>query len=312
MDRLTAMKVFVAVADAESFVEAARRLGMSPPAATRALRLLEDRIGARLLQRTTRVVRLTQAGARFLADCRRILAEIDDAEASAAGSHAEPVGRLAITAPVMFGRLHMAPIVLEFLQRHPAIDVRLLLVDRVVDLIDEGFDVAVRIAQLPDSSLSAVRVGTVRRIVCASPHYLERHGTPRRPADIARHAVVTFGAAEQQQDWAFRSGARSERVQPRARLVVNAADVAVGAAVAGWGLTRVLSYQAASELRAGRLVEVLADYQPAPLPIHLVHAGGRRISARARAFVDFAGDSFRRTPLAIDHGTATQSLSAKT
>jgi DNA-binding transcriptional LysR family regulator len=297
MDRLAAMKVFVAVAEAESFAMAAHRLGISPPQATRALRLLEERIGTRLLQRTTRVVRLSQAGERFLADCRRILTEVDEAEASAAGSHADPVGVLAITAPVMFGRLHVAPVVLDFLERHPAIDVRLLLVDRVVDLIDEGFDVAVRIAHLPDSSLAAVRVGAVRRVVCASPAYLERHGVPRHPADITRHTVVTFGAAEQSQDWAFRLGARTERVQPRSRLIVNAADVAVAAAIAGRGLTRVLTYQASGEVRAGRLVKVLTDFEPAPLPIHLVHAGGRRVSARARAFVDFAVDRLRRTAL---------------
>ena len=187
------MRVFVAVAEAQGFAAAARRLALSPPAVTRAVSALEERIGARLLHRTTRLVRLTEAGQRFLADAKRILGEIDEAEASAAGAYAAPRGQIAVTAPVMFGRMHVAPIVLDFLERHPQVSVRLVLLDRIADLMEEGFDVAVRIAHLPDSSLTALKVGAVRRVVCASPEYLERHGTPQTPADLCtvrRHRDV--------------------------------------------------------------------------------------------------------------------------
>ena len=193
MDRLDSMRVFVAVAEQQGFAAAARRLGLSAPSVTRAVAALEERIGGPLLQRTTRALRLTEAGARYLADCKRILAEIDDAEASAAGSHRDPKGQLGITAPVMFGRMHVAPLLLDFLDRHPLVTARLLLLDRVVDLLEEGLDVALRIAHLPDSALHAVRVGAVRRVVCAAPGYLRRNGVPERPADLASHSAITFG-----------------------------------------------------------------------------------------------------------------------
>jgi DNA-binding transcriptional LysR family regulator len=296
MDRLDEMRVFLAVADAGGFAMAARRLGISPPAATRAVASLEERIGARLLHRTTRIVRRTEAGDRFLADCRRILGEIDDAEAAAAGSHAEPRGRIAVTAPASFGRLHVAPVVLAFLIRHPEVAARLMLVDRVVDLIEEGLDVAVRIAHLADSSLSASRVGAVRRIVCASPTYLAARGVPRRPADLVRFEAIAFSQAGALPGWSFAAGARTEMVNPPTPLIVNSAEVAVAAAVAGQGLTRVLSYQAAAELQAGRLEIVLAEFEPPPIPVHVVHAEGRRAAARVRAFVDFAVERLRADP----------------
>jgi DNA-binding transcriptional LysR family regulator len=291
MDRLDAMRVFVAVAEEDGFASAARRLGMSPPAVTRAVSALEDRIGTRLLERTTRLVRLTEAGTRFFDDCKRILGEIDEAEASAAGSHTEPRGQIAVTAPVMFGRIHVAPVLFDFLTRYPHVTVRTLLVDRVVDLMEEGLDVAVRIAHLPDSSLSAVRVGAVRRVVCASPRYLRSRGTPRTPTEVAQHDAVLFSQATAAEDWLFASQTRA--VRPRAQLVVNTADVAIAAAVAGHGLTRVLSYQIAPELKAGRLKIVLAEFEPPPLPIHIVHIAGRRASARVRALVDFMVERFR-------------------
>src|SRR5262245_52967647 len=190
MDRLDAMRVFIAVAEAQGFAAAARRLAMSPPAVTRAVAALEERLGARLLHRTTRMVRLTEAGTRFLADCRRILGEIEGAEASAAGAYASPRGQLTLTAPVMFGRMHVAPLVLDFLARHRDVSIRLVMLDRIADLMEEGIDVAVRIAHLPDSALTALRVGAVRRVVCASPAYLKAHGTPEAPADPARFAAL--------------------------------------------------------------------------------------------------------------------------
>jgi DNA-binding transcriptional LysR family regulator len=289
MDRVDAMRVFVAVAEHRGFSAAGRRLRLSPPAITRAIAALERRLGARLLHRTTRIVRLTEAGGRFLADCHRILAELEEAEASAAGSHREPRGLISITAPAMFGRVHVAPIVLAFLARYPRIQARTLLLDRVVDLYEEGLDVAVRIAHLPDSGLAAVRVGSIRRVVCAAPDYLARHGTPRTPADLAKHDLIAFSADQPPTPWSFSTA----RIQPTARLTVNSAEVAVAAAVAGRGLTRVLSYQIAPELRARKLRIVLADLEQPALPIHLVHREGRNASARVRAFVDFAAARLR-------------------
>jgi DNA-binding transcriptional LysR family regulator len=284
------MRVFVAVAEAQGFAPAARRVGMSPPAVTRAIAALEERIGTRLLHRTTRIVRLTEAGSRFLADCKRILGELEEAEASAAGSHAEPRGLLAVTAPVMFGRMFVAPLVLDFLARHPRVTARTLFLDRVADLIDEGLDVAVRIAHLPDSSLRAVRVGSVRRVVCASPGYLAARGAPRTPADLSQLDAIAFSLGASPEEWSFASG---ETVSPPARLTVNSNDVAIAAAVAGRGVTRVLSYQIAPELRAGKLEVVLADFEPPPIPISVVHAEARRAAAKVRAFVDFAVERLR-------------------
>lgn len=296
MDRLDSMRIFVAVAEAGGFAPAARRLALSPPAVTRAVAAVEERIGARLLHRTTRVVRLTEAGTRFLEDCRRILAEVDEAEAAAAGLHAEPRGPVAVTAPVLFGRLHVAPVLFEVAGRYPGLVVRSFFIDRIVHLAEEGYDVAVRIAELPDSGLSAVRVGTVRRVVCASPAYLAAHGTPRSPAELAQHEAIPFSRGPSTRDWVFHQAGRTETAEPRTRLIVNQADVAVAAAVAGHGLTRVLSYQAAAEIRAGRLQLVLEEFEPPPIPIQVVHQEGRRASARVRALVDFLAEGLRADP----------------
>ncbi|MBO0751581.1 MAG: LysR family transcriptional regulator [Bradyrhizobiaceae bacterium] len=286
MDRLRAMSAFVAVAEAEGFAAAAKRAGMSPPAITRAVAALEEHLGTRLFKRTTRVVRLSEAGVHFLADCKRILAEIEEAEASAAGAHAAPQGSVAVTAPAMFGRLFVAPVVTDFLAQHPQMRVRLLLVDRVVDLIEEGLDVAVRIAHLPDSSLTAVLVGSMRRVVCAAPAYLAQRGVPREPRDLAHLEAIYFSFAQQQQ-WTFRVNGRPRIVRPPAHLVANTAEVAVTAAVAGRGVARVLSYQVEREVRTGALQIVLREFEPPPIPVHVVHAEGRRAPARVRAFVDF-------------------------
>lgn len=294
MDRLDAMRAFVAAGEEQGFAAAARRLGQSPPAVTRAVAALEKHIGTLLLHRTTRIVRLTDAGARYLADCKRVLAEIDEAEASAAGSHGKPEGELTVTAPVLFGRLFVAPVILAFLGRYPAVSVRTTLLDRVADLIEEGFDVGIRIAHLPDSAMSAIRVGEVRRVVCASPDYLARRGTPKSPADIARHDAISFGSPDGPVSWPFVTGGRIERVTPPARFMVNTADVAVAAAIAGHGLTQVLSYQAAADVRASKLKIVLAEFEQPPIPIHVVHAAGRQANARVRAFVDFAASQLRK------------------
>jgi DNA-binding transcriptional LysR family regulator len=277
-----------------SFAAAARQLGQSPPAVTRAVAALEERIGARLLHRTTRRVQLTDAGARYLIDAKRILAELDEAEASAAGAHAAPQGQLGLTAPVMFGRMYVAPIVLDFLARHPAVTARLLLSDRLIDLMEEGLEVAVRIAHLEVSAMTAVRVGEVRRVVCAAPSFLEKHGRPRAPADVARASLVTFATGPVPDPWVFAKGGAVERFVPEARFSANSNDVTIAAAEADAGFVRALSYQIAPQLRAGTLEIVLPDHEEPPLPVHVVHIAGRRASARLRAFVDFAVERLRR------------------
>lgn len=296
MDRLDSMRVYLAVVDQGGFAAAARSLGYSAPAVTRAVASLEERVGTALLRRTTRKVRVTDVGARFAADCRRILAEVAEAEASAAGARTDPRGRLNITAPVLFGRRYIAPIVSDFLGQFPAVSARCLYVDRVVEMLDEGYDVALRIARLPDSSLFAVRVGSVRRVVCAAPSFLARHGTPQRPQDLAGLPAVSFSPGLSDREWVFGYGRQAVRVRPEMQLSVNVGDVAIAAAVAGQGVTQVLSYQVADELKAGRLVTLLEDHEPEPIPVHVVHSDGRQASARLRAFVDFAVARLRSDP----------------
>lgn len=293
MDRLEAMRVFVAVAEESAFAGAARRLHLSPPSVTRAVALLEDRLGTALFQRSTRHVRLTEAGERFLADARRILSDLEEAEASAAGLHGAPRGQLSITASLMFGRRHVAPVVLDFLDHYPDVSARLLLLDRVTNLIEEGFDVAVRIAHLQDSSLSAVRVGHVRPVVVASPDYLARHGAPQKPQDVMDHACLLFAPPIVAEGWHF----RDEVIEPPSRFFVNSAEAVIAAAVAGRGITRVLSYMVAPELQAGKLKVLLAEYEKPPIPVHLLHAEGRRANAKLRAFIDFAAEGLRANPV---------------
>lgn len=294
MDRFEAMRVFVTVATAGGFAPAARRLGLSPPAVTRAIAALEERVGTRLLHRTTRVVRLTEAGERFLADCRRILAEVEDAEAAAAGSHRELRGSLGVTASAMFGRLRVTPLVLDFLRRHPGLEIRTLFVDRVVGLVEEGMDVAVRIGHLPDSALSAIRVGSVRRLVCAAPAYLAARGAPATPADLAAHDVVAFSGLGPAREWIFREGTGSVTAAVAPRFTTNLPDVAIAAACDGHGLTMLLSYMVAGELARGALVPVLAGWEPPPIPVHVVHGAGRQASARVRACIDHLVTGLRR------------------
>lgn len=291
MDRFEAMRAFVAVAEEEGFARAGRRLSLSPPAVTRAVAALERRLGAPLLHRTTRVVRLTDAGMRFLADCRRILGELDEAEAAAAGAHGELRGQIALTAPVLFGRMHVAPLLFDFLGQHPRLTARAHFVDRITDLVDEGLDVAVRIAHLPDSALHAMAVGAVRRVVCGAPEYLARHGEPGSPAELQRFGAIAFSiGGEAPEPWTFASG---DAVRPSSQLLVNSNDVAIDAAVAGHGLARVLSYQIAPQLRRGELRIVLAAYEPPPVPVNLVTLAGRRAATRVRRFVEFAAERLR-------------------
>jgi DNA-binding transcriptional LysR family regulator len=296
MDRLHLISVFVAVVDAGSFTGAARKQGLSPPAVTRAINELERVLGVRLLTRTTRVVRVTEAGARYVEDCRRILAELADADESARGAHGEPRGHLTLTAPVLFGALYVTPVLTEYLRLHAGVTASALFLDRVVNLMEEGADVAVRIAELPDSSLQAVRVGQVRRVVCASPAYLAKHGIPRTPDDLKDHRLISAGGALPAGEWRLmRNGTASPiRVQPR--LVTTTNDSALAAAVDGFGITRLLSYQVAEPLRAGRLVILLRENEPEPVPVHVVHREGRNASRKVRAFLDLAIERLRANP----------------
>jgi DNA-binding transcriptional LysR family regulator len=276
----------VAVAEASSFTAAARRLGVSVPHVTRAVMSLELRLGVKLLHRTTRVVRLSESGVRYLSDCKRLLGELEDAEASLTGAQQEPRGQLGVTASVMFGRMYVAPVLLGFLAGHPKLTARALLVDRIVDLFEEGLDVAVRIARLPDSPLTAIRVGSVRRVACASPAFLARHGVPKTPTDLSQLPAIAFGPDRATPSWAFEGSKRRFALRPRSQLVVNSSEVAIEAALSGHGVTRVLSYMIGRELADGRLQIVLSDFEPAPLPIHVLYSEGRRAAARVRAFVD--------------------------
>jgi DNA-binding transcriptional LysR family regulator len=294
MDRAEALAVFVEVAERRSFVAAARRFRRSPTAVTRAIGELERRLGVRLLNRTTRAVNLTEAGDRFLAGARRVLADLEEIERAAAGEGTAPRGQLRITAPILFGRLHVLPIVTEFLGRFPDVSVALSLLDRPVDLVEEGLDVAVRIGPLAETSAVATRVGAVRRILVASPAYLTQHGTPRALADLGQHAVVAFSGVAGVEQWVFRDAAGEEGIAIRPRLVVTTAEAALDAVKSGWGITRVLSYQAADDIARGSLLRLLPTHEGDELPIHLVHPGGRHPPPKLRAFVDFARPRLRR------------------
>ena len=295
MDLWQGMRVFVRVAESGGFAGAARGLGMSPPAVTRAVAALEARIGTRLLVRTTRSVKLTEAGARYLEDCRRILADVEEAEAAAAGSYARPTGTLTVTAPVQFGRHYVLPVLTEYLALHPAVTVRALFLDRVINLVEEGADAAVRIGHLADSDQAAVRVGSVRRVVCAAPAYLARSGEPAEPADLQTHSLIGLTSLAAATEWRFGPG-RGAAVAIRPRLVVSTVDAALAAAVDGWGIVRLLSYQVAPALAEGRLRRVLEGFEAAPMPIHVVSPEGRRAPAKVRAFIDLAVRRLRADP----------------
>jgi len=293
LDRLHLISVFVAVVDASGFAGAARKLGISPPAVTRAISELEAHLGARLLTRTTRVVRVTEAGARYVEDCRRILAELAEADESVSGLHGAPRGRLTVTAPVLFGALHVTPVVTEFLQCYPEVTASCWFLDRVVNLTDEGVDVAVRIGELPDSSLQAIRVGSVRRVICAAPSYLAQHGEPQEPEDLLAHTLISANAVTPAPEWRFKvdGEVRTVKVAPRMQTTTN--DSAIAAAVSGFGLTRLMSYQVDALVHSGQLRRVLEAFEPAPLPVHLVHREGRHASHKARAFIDLAIERLR-------------------
>jgi len=290
------MKVLVAVAEAESFAGGAKLLGLSAPSVTRVIAGLENRLGTLLLARSTRSLRLTEAGRRYVDDCRRILLELEEAEELAAGSASRARGNLTVTAPVMFGELFLIPLITEYLAAHPEVSVNALLVDRLVNMVEEGVDVAIRIGRLPDTGLQAVRVGEIRPVICAAPAFLERAGRPRVPEDVMSAPIVMSSASSLLTDWYFESPQGALTLHPKPRLVVSSNQAAINAARLGWGLTRVLSYQVAEQVARGELEVVLTDYETAAFPVHVLYQGSRRISAKVRTFVDHCTRRFQQDP----------------
>jgi DNA-binding transcriptional LysR family regulator len=288
MDRLAAMTTLLAAVEGGSLSAASRKLGMPLPTVSRKISELEAHLRTRLIHRTSRRLSLTDAGQAYVAASKRILEDVGEAERAAAGEYSAPRGDLAMTAPIVFGRLHVLPIVTAFLNAYPDINIRIALGDRVVDLQEEHVDLAVRIGELPDSSLVAARVGAVFRVVCGSPAYFETRSMPKRPADLRGHDCITFEGMTSPDRWMFTAGKSQVSVPVRSRLIVNTAEAAIDAATAGIGVTRVLSYQAEAALRVGTLVRVLRQFEPAPMPVSLVHAGQGRLPLKLRAFIDFA------------------------
>jgi DNA-binding transcriptional LysR family regulator len=295
MDRLEAMSLLVAVAEAGSLSAAGRKLGVPLPTVSRKISDLEVHLNTRLLTRSTRKLALTDSGAAYVVAARRILDDVSEAERAASGEHAAPRGDLVITAPVVFGRLHVLPVIAEFLTKWPEINVRLVLADRNLDLIDDHVDVAVRIGALANSALVSTRVGAVRSVVCGSPAYFAAYGAPKGPEDLSTLSAVTFDSLSSSQHWVFRDpkSKRELRTPVRSRLSVNTAEAAIDGAAAGLGVTRVLSYQIAQAVLEGRIQIVLAEYEPAPLPVSLIHASHELTPLKMRMLLDFAAPRLR-------------------
>lgn len=293
MDQLEAMSAFVAVAEQGGFTAAARRLGLSTSGVTRLIAGLEERLGIRLLQRTTRSVALTDAGARYLDSARRILIAVDEADATARAQRTEPAGRFAVTAPSLFGRREVAPLMCEFLAKFPAVRGELTLTDRVTNLIEEGFDAAVRIGALEDSSLRTRVVGRTRRVVVASPEYLAHHKRLRSPQDLHRHGhrLIQFSASNAPHEWRFFRKGKEETVPLKPSFVTNSADAAIGHAERGGGLTMLLAYQVMDAVKAGRLQVLLSSFEPPPLPIQVVYPGSRLPAATLKSFVELVAET---------------------
>jgi DNA-binding transcriptional LysR family regulator len=295
MDRLENLEVFVAAAESGSFTRAARRLGKTPAAVTRAIAALEARSGLRLFNRTTRAMALTEAGGRYLDQAKRALAEVAALELTAAGDQAAPRGTLTITAPEMFGRMHVLPIAMHFMATHPAVEVSLLLLNRITAyaaFVEEGIDLGLRIAHLADSTLRAIQVGHVRRVCCASPAYLVRRGTPKRYEDLAQHdIIVTTGVRPNPERWTFDAPDKTVVVKPR--LTVNSVQAALDAATAGYGIMRPFSYQSAPLEAEGKLVRLFETTPEPPIPIHIVYPAGRYLPPKTRLFIDRAVPELR-------------------
>jgi DNA-binding transcriptional LysR family regulator len=290
MDQLHLMTVYVAVAEEQGFAAASRRLNMSPPAVTRAIASLEETLGVQLLSRTTRYVRTTDAGQRYLEDARRIVHDVQMANEAALGINATPRGHLSVTAPVLFGQKYVVPGITQYLQTYPDTQVNAVFLDRVVNLLEEGFDVGIRIGQLPDSNMHAKKVGQVRLMLVASAEYLQQHGSAHsaihNPTDLNKHTLIASNAGNLAQDWHFMHSGKKISVPIQARLTVTSNQAAINACLQHLGITRVISYQIADELNSGQLIPLLEEYEPAPLPVHIIHREGRIASNKVRSFID--------------------------
>lgn len=287
------MSVFVSVVEAGSLSAAGRKLRMPLPTVSRKISELEAKLKARLLLRSTRALTLTDAGKTYFASCKRILEDVAEAERAASGEYRAPTGELILTAPIVFGRLHVLPVVVEFLQAYPDVKVKLVLGDHSFNLLEDHIDLAVRIGKLPDSALVATRVGMVRKVLCASPDYLSKRAALRKPQDLAKHDCISFASAMSSETWRFSDNKAEVIVPIQARLVVNTAEAAIDAAALGAGVTRVLSYQIEKALKAGTLVTVLKKFEPEAVPVSLIHAGQRQLPLKLRAFLDFAAPRLR-------------------
>jgi DNA-binding transcriptional LysR family regulator len=293
MDRLESMSMLLAVADAGSLSAASRKLAVPLTTVSRKISDLEAHLGTQLIQRSSRRIVLTEAGAAYIEACRRILEDIGEAERAASGEYRSPRGELVITAPIVFGRLHVLPIICDFLKAYPEIDIHLVQSDRNASLMDEHIDLALRIGALPDSGLMATRVGEVRRIACGSPAYFATHGTPMRPADLESHDCIASDILDSPDVWRFGTGKSEITVTVHPRLRVTTAEAAVDAAAASIGVARLLSYQVAQALADGTLALVLEEFEPLPRPVSLLHAGGKLVPLKLRAFLDFATPRLR-------------------
>lgn len=294
MDRLHEIEVFIAVAEVGSFAKAGLRLRLSPPAVTRAISALESRLGAKVFNRTTRSLAITEVGQRFLENARRVLGDLDAAERDAVGETTVAKGSLTVTASVTFGRSTLAPVVSAFLAQYPLINISVLLLDRVTNLVEEGIDAAVRIGSLPDSSMVAKRLGSVHRVLVASPGYLARRGTPSIPADLRLHSMIAFTGLMPNREWRFLDGRSGKAVSFVPRFEINDAGAAIAAAEAGDGITITLSYMVAEQIRLGKLVTVLDAWTPPAVPVHLVFPQNRMMAPKLRAFVDFVTPRMRQ------------------
>jgi len=286
LDQVQLMYVFVAVAEEQGFAAASRRLNMSPPTVTRAIATLEDRLSVKLFNRTTRYVRVTDAGVRYLDDVKRILEDITLANEAAQGLNASPQGNISVTAPVLFGQQYVLPSILQYLNTHPKTKVNAVFLDRIVNMLEEGYDVGVRIGELPDSSIRAKKVGSVRLALVASPEYLSKKGIPQHFSELSAHSLIEVQVGSLNQDWKFSEKGKLINHHIKSRLKVTTNQAAINAAVAGFGITRVVSYQVANELRDNKLKFILEPFEQAPLPINIIHREDRLSSAKVRSFID--------------------------
>jgi DNA-binding transcriptional LysR family regulator len=293
LDQIQLMSVFVAVAEEQGFAAASRRLNMSPPTVTRAIASLEQRLSVKLFNRTTRYVRVTDAGLRYLDDVKRILDDIKVANEAAQGINATPQGNISVTAPVLFGQQYILPSVIDYLNTHEKTKVNTVFLDRVVNLLEEGYDVGVRIGALADSSMRAKKVGSVRLALVASPDYLAKHGIPQHYNDLENHTLIESQVGSMNPDWKFVDNGKVINQRINARLSVTTNQAAINAAVAGFGITRIISYQVAEELASNQLKFILEPFEQPPLPVNIVHREDKLSSAKVRSFIDLLAENLK-------------------